>query len=58
MADNPPRNYSVGYGRPPEASRFRKGHSGNPQGRPKGAKNLATLLEDALKACRESGISE
>ena len=48
MAADPPRNYPVGYGRPPQASRFRPGHSGNPQGRPKGAKNLATLLEDAL----------
>lgn len=26
---------SVGYGKPPSASRFRKGQSGNPRGRPK-----------------------
>lgn len=26
---------SVGYGRPPISSRFRKGHSGNPRGRPR-----------------------
>lgn len=25
----------VGYGRPPAATRFQKGHSGNPKGRPK-----------------------
>jgi hypothetical protein len=26
-------NYEVGYGRPPIASRFKKGQSGNPRGR-------------------------
>lgn len=29
----------VGYGRPPTEHRFRKGQSGNPNGRPRGAKN-------------------
>ena len=29
-------NESVGYGRPPTATRFRKGQSGNPRGRPRG----------------------
>ncbi|RYD84807.1 MAG: hypothetical protein EOP84_04475 [Verrucomicrobiaceae bacterium] len=28
--------YDVGFGKPPEDSRFRKGVSGNPKGRPKG----------------------
>lgn len=32
-------NYEVGYGKPPEASKFKKGKSGNPKGRPKGARN-------------------
>jgi hypothetical protein len=32
-------NYGVGYGKPPEASRFSPGQSGNPKGRPKGARN-------------------
>ena len=27
----------VGYGRPPKTTRFKKGQSGNPEGRPKGA---------------------
>jgi len=40
--------YEVGYGKPPRHTRFRKGRSGNPTGRPRGKKNLATLLSDAL----------
>ena len=32
-------NYEVGYGKPPAASRFPPGQSGNPKGRPKGARN-------------------
>jgi hypothetical protein len=31
--------YEVGYGKPPKASRFRPGQSGNPAGRPRGSKN-------------------
>jgi hypothetical protein len=42
------RNYEVGYGRPPRRTRFQRGQSGNPRGRPPGAKNLKTLLSDAL----------
>ncbi|MCW5726947.1 DUF5681 domain-containing protein [Parvibaculum sp.] len=36
--------YEVGYGRPPVASRFKKGRSGNPLGRPK-KKSPQTVLE-------------
>ncbi len=40
--------YDIGYRRPPPSGRFKKGTSGNPQGRPKGAKNFLTLLEHEL----------
>ena len=39
----------VGYKRPPVHSRFRKGSSGNPKGRPKGTKNLSTDLNEVLQ---------
>jgi Family of unknown function (DUF5681) len=35
-------DYEVGYGKPPRERRFAQGKSGNPRGRPKGSKNLAT----------------
>jgi len=39
----------VGYGNPPEHTRFKKGQSGNPKGRPKGTLNMATVLERTLR---------
>jgi uncharacterized protein DUF5681 len=39
---------AVGYRKPPRHTRFRKGQSGNPRGRPKGAKNLKTDLAEEL----------
>ena len=42
--------YEVGYTRPPAATRFKPGKSGNPRGRPKGARNkLPALNEERLK---------
>ncbi len=41
-------DYEVGYGKPPRHSRFQKGQSGNPRGRPSRSKNLSTLLSEAL----------
>ena len=47
LSDHKPA-YEVGYGKPPRHTRFQKGQSGNPRGRPPGAKNFKTLLSDAL----------
>jgi Family of unknown function (DUF5681) len=40
--------HEVGYGNPPQAHQFKPGQSGNPQGRPKGAKNETTILRELL----------
>ena len=57
MADEPNNNsYEVGYGKPPRSGQFRKGQSGNPKGRPKGARGVKSLLDDALS--KEITVSE
>jgi len=43
-----PEEYKVGYGRPPETTRFKPGQSGNAKGRPKGSKNFGTALDKEL----------
>ena len=60
--DNNPRKLDptgVGYRNPPKHSRFAKGISGNPKGRPKGAFNLATVLWRTLQervVVNENGV--
>lgn len=43
------KSASVGYGRPPEHTRFKPGQSGNPKGRPRGSVNMATMLGRILR---------
>jgi hypothetical protein len=46
-----PGVYSVGYGRPPEHSKWRKGRSGNPKGRPRkqnGPVDVTAILEEGI----------
>ena len=42
------KDYEVGYGKPPEGTRFAKGQSGNRKGRPKGSKNLTDIFLDTI----------
>lgn len=41
--------HPVGYMSPPEHTRFQKGKSGNPKGRPKKQEDIYTLLQRVLK---------
>src|SRR5712671_6804320 len=44
----PPSDDQVGYRKPPRHSRFKKGQSGNPRGRPKGSQSAARLARRIL----------
>ncbi|MGZ3159567.1 MAG: DUF5681 domain-containing protein, partial [Burkholderiaceae bacterium] len=44
--DAPP--YETGYGKPPKRTQFQPGKSGNVKGRPKGARNFATIIAQEL----------
>ncbi len=52
------RPYEVGYGRPPEKTRFQPGRSGTPRGRPKKPKSIQERFERELArkvAVRDDG---
>ncbi|WP_162913995.1 DUF5681 domain-containing protein [Taklimakanibacter lacteus] len=58
---------ATGYGNPPKATRFRKGQSGNPAGKPKGARNKprpqserlrSLMLEEAYRPIKVSDNGE
>jgi Family of unknown function (DUF5681) len=52
--------YEVGYRKPPQHTQFRAGRSGNPAGRRKGVRNLATDVKRILKVpvkVKENGRS-
>jgi hypothetical protein len=49
VADNEDPQYPVGYKNPPRHTQFKRGMSGNAKGRPKGAKNFATVIEEELR---------
>jgi hypothetical protein len=52
MTDRPnskPPDYIVGYRRPPKATRFPAGTSGNPKGRPKGSRTVGAVLQDIIR---------
>lgn len=43
------KDYEVGYGKPPQHSRFQQGQSGNRKGRPKKQRNTGTLIREILE---------
>jgi len=53
--------YEIGYRKPPEHTRFQKGVSGNPSGRPKGGQNLKTLFQKIMReevSLREGSVTK
>jgi len=50
MTNRDHNRYEIGYRRPPHHSKYPKGKSGNPTGRPKGIKNFQTEIQEELNA--------
>ena len=51
MSDTEKDDYEIGYGKPPKTTRFKKGQSGNPRGRPK--KLASTVAEQVARLMGE-----
>lgn len=49
MSHENTQGYSVGYGKPPQASQYQKGQSGNPLGRPRNKVSIKSLLNKTLE---------
>jgi hypothetical protein len=45
-----PSDYEVGYGRPPKATRFRPGQSGNPTGGRKSSKTIGERVRELMNS--------
>jgi hypothetical protein len=48
--------YTVGYRRPPKATQFTAGKSGNQRGRPKGSRTVGTILQEIIQ--RKIAVTE
>ena len=46
------QDYKVGKGKPPEHGKIKKGEVRNPNGRPRGARSLTTILQEILDNAR------
>ena len=58
-ADDLSSKHEIGYKNPPKHTQFRPGISGNPSGRPKGRRNVATVVRRTLEEkviINENGI--